>query len=238
MTSISIVIPAYNEENTICQVVEEALAALHNYFNKYEIIIINDCSTDSTPKKIDKLKQKYPNIIHTAHHKKNLGIAKTLEHLYTLSTMDYILEISADGQFNPNEMIGKIAPIIGTYDIIVCQRNHKHYGPYRFIISTCYRHIPKWLFSVDLYDPGCAKCIRREIRQNNNLVSKGVFKEAERCIRAVTHHSSQLGKININVSPPQQKKGRGGQIGLVIEAAQDMMRVWKDLHLKRHTKKH
>lgn len=226
-TSLSVVIPAYNEEATIRQVVERAIIALNKHFNNYEIIIANDASTDSTPIILDELKQKYCNILRTIHHKKNRGIAHTMNHLYSISRMDYILDISADGQFDTEEIVSKIVPIIEQYDIIVCQRDNKHYGLYRSIVSFCYRYIPKVLFGIDLFDPGCAKCVRKEIRQNNNLISKGVFMEAERCIRAVTYNSSKIGKIDISVSKPQQRKGSGGQIKLVIEATYDLFKLWR-----------
>jgi glycosyltransferase involved in cell wall biosynthesis len=225
MHSLSIVIPAYNEEGTIYRVVAQALEAAQKNFTKYEVILLNDGSTDNTDNIIQQIQKRHPTIIKTIHHKKRRGISDSFEHLFSLARMDFILDLSADGQVCPTEIISKIKPLLNQYDIIVCRRKDKHYGLYRSVVSAGYRYLPKWLFGIDLYDPGCAKCTRRAIRQNIPTVSKGIFKEAERCLRAIQQHSCKLTTVTINIIPTS-KRGQGAKFLLVFAALTDLTRFW------------
>lgn len=225
MYSLTVVIPAFNEVQTISKVINQTLSVLKSNFKHYEIIIIDDGSTDHTASLGYKTQQANPGLIRFYRHQQNQGIASTFEHLFSLARMDFILDLSADGQVNPTEIISQIKPLLNQYDIIVCRRKNKHYGLFRSLVSFSYRYLPKWLFGIDLYDPGCAKCTRRYIRQNIPTVSRGIFKEAERCLRAVRQHSCRLTTIPINVRPTS-KKGQGAKPSLVLSALVDLTRFW------------
>ena len=225
MHSLTVVIPAFNEALTITQVLNETLSALRIHFSRYEVVIIDDGSTDQTSDLVRKIQQTNPASIRLFRHQHNLGIAPTFEHLFSLARMDFVLDLSADGQVSPTEIISKIKPLLNQYDIIVCRRKDKHYGLYRSVVSAGYRYLPKWLFGIDLYDPGCAKCTRRAIRQKIPTVSKGIFKEAERCLRAIQQHSCKLTTVTINIMPTS-KRGQGAKLSLVFAALTDLTRFW------------
>ena len=69
--SISVILPAYNDEEIIQQSVEEVLTKLQRLFEDFELILIDDASTDSTKAIIQMLSQKYSQYITSIYHRKN-----------------------------------------------------------------------------------------------------------------------------------------------------------------------
>lgn len=115
---IALVIPAYNEELTIKRVVNEASA----YIKK--IIVVNDCSSDSTSKILKKMPVKI------VHNRKNLGYTKTLEKGIKAafnSNADYVITFDADGQHQVSDL-KKFILIINNKkpDLIIGNRNYKN----------------------------------------------------------------------------------------------------------------
>ena len=120
---LSIVIPAYNEQDTIKEVVEEAF----KHFPDAEIVVINDHSTDKT---FSKLMEIMGSDLKILNNNKNLGHARSLLKGLKFASGEYILYTDADNQikiedmyFNPN------------YDLISGYREHRQDKFFRKVIS-------------------------------------------------------------------------------------------------------
>jgi len=92
---ISVIIPAYNEAPSLLEAVGVVTDIVSKETNNYEIIIINDGSTDDTGKIADKLASKYKHII-AIHHKTNIGFGKTFRDGITIASKKYITGFPAD----------------------------------------------------------------------------------------------------------------------------------------------
>ena len=101
--SISIFFPAHNEEKLIEQTVNNALKVAAELFNDYEIIIINDGSSDKTAEIIDNL-AKQNSKIKAVHHPINKGYGAALKSGFANSTKDLIFFTDGDGQFDVSEI--------------------------------------------------------------------------------------------------------------------------------------
>lgn len=109
----SIIIPAYNEERGI----EKVIADVKKYLNQeYEIIVVNDGSTDKTKQIIEKISE-----INTIHHPENLGYGAALKSGIRQAQGKYVLIIDADGTY-PIESISDLITHKGNYDMIVGAR--------------------------------------------------------------------------------------------------------------------
>lgn len=99
MAKYSVLVPAYNVENYICECVESVINQSYdfNLFEDVEIIIANDGSTDSTGDVCDKLEKKYPNI--KVFHKENEGQLLTREFLLQKALSEYVLYLDADDKW-------------------------------------------------------------------------------------------------------------------------------------------
>jgi len=104
MKNFSIIIPLYNEELNLKNLIEEIFLSLENSNNIFEIILINDASIDNTLYEIKLLKKKYPNVINFLSNNKNLGQSLSLIEGIKLSIYKTIVTLDGDGQNNPKDI--------------------------------------------------------------------------------------------------------------------------------------
>jgi dolichol-phosphate mannosyltransferase len=222
--AISAVIPAYNEERTLADVVHRTRAVLETVATDWEIVIVDDASADSTPAIIAALETELGPRLRAHRHEHNRGIAATFEELYQLARLEWVILVSGDGQYPP-EAIAEAAKLTDAYDVVVCNRTRKPYGAYRALLSWGYRALPRALFGVDLYDSGSIKLVRREIYRAIAVDSLSVFAEAERIIRAA-RQGYRIGKVDIEQAPRTGGLARGAATGTVAGAVRDMLALW------------
>ncbi len=231
MPSVSIVIAAHNEVDSIGDVFDRCRAVLARCVDDAEIVMVDDGSTDGTGEKMDRIRDRHPDLVRVIRHHRNMGIAHTFEAAYRAGTKEYVLDIPADGEYPP-EVLESMVPLLGSYDIIIAERAQKSYGPYRRLVSGCYRWLPRLMFGVDLRDPGSVKCRRREVIHGVRPASRGVFAEAERTIRAI-RKGYRLGVVEIKPERRVAGSGGGAAPGLVLQAGIDMLTLWVRLSLLR-----
>ncbi len=230
MPSLSIVIPAYNEEAAIADTVARCDAAAARCTSDYEVIALDDTSKDNTLSILESLKARFPRL-HVERHEKNQGIAKTFEDLYALASKDYVFLVSGDGQFPP-ELVERCMPLLDRADIVICNRSTKQYTLARHVISFCYRWLPRVLFGVDLYDSGSVKLVPLKVYRDIRVSSTSVFVEAERIIRAAKR-GYRIAKIDFVQETRKGGKAHGGKPSTVWKAFADMWRTWWRLQVLR-----
>lgn len=120
--SLSIIIPAYNEEKAI----EQTIQGLKNELNRldldYEIIVVNDASTDKTKNVLKNIEG-----IKILEHKNNKGYGASLKTGIKESKYEWILIIDADGTY-PAESIPEMTKYIPEHDMVIGAR--KKYRPF------------------------------------------------------------------------------------------------------------
>lgn len=106
---LSIIIPVFNEEKTIAEILRRLEKEKLRDVIK-EIIIVNDGSTDKTSEILHQLKRKNPKI-KLIEHKRNLGKGSAVRSGIETATGDYVLIQDADLEYHPNDIINLITPI-------------------------------------------------------------------------------------------------------------------------------
>jgi len=145
--SLSLIISAYNEAPIIEDCINTCITALSSQFDDYELILLDDASTDNTGPIIDKLASDNPNInIKIIHNQTNLNMGASIQKGMKEATKDYITFNAADLPFNPQNY-KEIINQKPNADMIVVQRK-KYNGttPWRRFTSTLNRALLKILF--------------------------------------------------------------------------------------------
>lgn len=167
---LSIVIPAYNEEKTIAEIVEKVQAVDLGQITK-EIVIVNDCSSDGTGRVIDELARASGNV-RAIHHSVNQGKGAALRTGFQNCSGDWVIVQDADLEYDPNEFIYLLEPVLqGQADVVYGSRflgrgAHRvvyywHYMGNRFLTT-----LSNMLTNINLTDmETCYKLFRREILQ-------------------------------------------------------------------------
>lgn len=121
---LSIIIPVYNEEKTICKVLEKLLKVELINDIKKEIFIINDCSTDNTEKVIlEYLKSYKQENIKYLKHQHNMGKGAALRTGFSNCKGDYVIVQDADLEYDPNEINLLLKPVAdGRADVVYGSR--------------------------------------------------------------------------------------------------------------------
>lgn len=209
-SGISIVLPALNEEQNIEKLTEEIIGYFEDKNIPYEVIIINDGSSDKTGKVADALASKYENIS-TIHHSQNKGYGKTLKDGFQAGKYEYLFFTDADRQFRINSL-DKFLPLMkeGKADIVIGYRIDRKDSHLRKFLAWCFNRIISILFSLDYKDIDCAfKLFKREafesleVKSDDYLINAEILAKSKlkglRIVQiGVEHHPRLKGKSTIS----------------------------------------
>jgi len=154
MVAISVFFPCYNEQPNVARTVENAREVLERIGADFEIIIVNDGSSDQTGDIADALAGR-DNRIKVVHHRRNLGYGAALQSGFRAATKELVFYTDGDGQFDINEM-PPLLPLMGEYDIVSCYRLNRRDSMIRKINAWCWTKLVCLLFGLTLRDIDCA----------------------------------------------------------------------------------
>jgi glycosyltransferase involved in cell wall biosynthesis len=112
---LSVVVPIYNEEKTLETIVSKILEVPR----LLEIVLVDDCSKDSTPEVIRSLVERYPDMIITTRHAKNGGKTEAVKTGFRLTKGDIVIVQDADLEYDPAEIADVIGPILSNQADVV-----------------------------------------------------------------------------------------------------------------------
>ncbi len=165
---ISVVIPCYNEADAIENVVHDWSDALREMGETFEIIIINDGSTDGSGRILDKVRKDNKGL--RVLHQLNLGHDVAVRRGYEMAKGRFILQIDGNGRYEPNEFQDLWARR-SECRLVLGQRTHRLDGIAHRLLSGAMRRLLDWFFGTGLVDPNApfrlmqrqtvAYCLRR-----------------------------------------------------------------------------
>ena len=183
MVSISVFFPCYNEQENVGRTVEKALVVMEKLNADFEVIIVDDGSTDGTGQIADEIAAGKSRV-KVVHHKSNLGYGAALQSGFKAVTKELVFYTDGDGQFDINEMPA-LLPLMEQYDIVSCYRLDRRDSAIRKINGWCWTKLVCLLFSLKIHDIDCAfKLYKREIFDNIELSSTGALIDTEILARA------------------------------------------------------
>lgn len=157
---ISIVIPAYNEENTIRAVLEELLSWVNERHNQdeIEVIVVDDGSSDRTPKLLDEI-----SAIKAIHHPVNRGYGAALKTGILKATGDVVVTMDSDGQHSPKDVVRLLEELEGC-DLVTGIRVGGHKSPlWRIPGKWLLNRLVSYLAGAKIPDFNCGlRAFRRE----------------------------------------------------------------------------
>lgn len=150
--SISIAIPCYNEAENIEWVVNNTFKSLPKYFKDYEVIVVNDGSSDKTQNILERLEKKHDSL--KVINQANSGFSKAMLAGIMASKKDYVAYMPADGQFLVDDMRHCFEKL-GSADLILGYRGSRpDYTKYRMILSYGYLLLLLFFFNIQWIDIG------------------------------------------------------------------------------------
>jgi glycosyltransferase involved in cell wall biosynthesis len=178
---LSVVIPAYNEEGTLREIVDRVLKIPQ----LLELVIVDDCSSDNTPEVLRDLCAKYPNI-KTARHARNRGKTEALKTGFRLTEGEIVIVQDADLEYDPGEIPDVIAPIAsGHADVVfgyrfLVRKTARAVYFYHYLANKSLTFCSNLATNINLTDvETCYKAFRGEIIRQMKITSSGFGFEIE-----------------------------------------------------------
>ena len=157
---VSVLVPAKDEADNLPLFMEQAAAAFAQSSYKYEVIVIDDGSTDRTWQVLQQLATQY-SFLRLARHRAKRGIADALRTGYLSARSDVLVFYPADLQFKPEDIPRLTAPILaGEADMVTGFKEGKYEKAF---VSKIYNGLSRMLFHVPVKDLNSVKAYRREI---------------------------------------------------------------------------
>lgn len=235
---ISLVLPVHNEERHIAEMIEESVKALEDIGRDFEIIIVDDGSTDGTPVQIERAASHLP---HTSvlTLRENLGKGNALMRGFRASTMELVCFMDADLDLHPwhlgvllDEMERSGA------DIVIGSKRHPdsklEYPWYRKLYSTAYYLLILLLFRLPVRDTQTGvKLFHRQVLQATmpHLLGKKYTLDLEILVVA-HHHGYEVAEAPIKLT----FQGKYGRIKWkdIMNIIIDTMAIFYRLYVKRY----
>lgn len=232
---LSIFYPMWNEEEYIRRAIAAGRRAAQRLIDSgevedYELIIVDDASTDATPQIADALAAADPRIL-VVHHDRNRKLGGAMKTGFATATGDLILYTDADLPFDMAEL-AKAVRLMREYDadlVSAYRFDRTGEGYVRTIYTFVYNQLIRSLFGVKARDINFAfKLCRASLFEHLELKSEGSFIDAELVIRA-TRLGYEMLQFGVDYFPRTRGESTLGSPGVIVTILREMSELRSDL---------
>lgn len=229
---LSIFFPFWNEEKNVAHVVETAIPVAKKYAKLWEILIVDDGSSDKTFQEGLKMEEKYKNV-KVISHKPNRGYGAALKEGFQNASYDVIVFTDGDRQFDFSEVTQFIAEIEHA-DIVIGFRKKRQDNVVRHILMNMLKIWDYIFFRFYFKDIDCGfKMFRKEaLLKIGPLRSEGAMITTEILAKA-TRKKLKIKEVEVNHYPREFGDQSGANIAVVIRAILESFILWFDILNKR-----
>jgi len=221
--SISVFFPCYNEQDNVAPTVEKSLAVLNKLKADFEIVIVDDGSSDATGQIADEISS-HNSRVKVVHHSTNLGYGAALRSGFKAASKELVFYTDGDGQFDINEM-PPLLPLIEQYDIVSCYRLNRQDSYIRRINGWCWTKLVCLLFGMKIRDIDCAfKLYKRKIFDNIRLSSTGALIDTEILARAIRRGYS-ITQEGVHHYPRTAGTQTGANLRVILRAFKELFKL-------------
>lgn len=169
--SISVFFPCYNDSHTIGKLVKNTLAVLKELTSNYEIIVVEDGSSDNSRQILLNLTKKYSQL-KLVLHDHNRGYGGALRSGFETATKELIFYTDGDGQYDVKELPVLFQLMTPDVNFINGIKMERQDYTYRIVIGNFYALMMRWLFNLPIQDVDCDfRLIRRSLIDKIALTS-------------------------------------------------------------------
>jgi glycosyltransferase involved in cell wall biosynthesis len=232
ISELSVFLPSYNEGKTIKDVVLNTREVLQGVAKKWEIIVVNDGSTDETKKIVSALQKEDPRI-KLINHEENRGYGASFKSGLYNSKYEWISFIDSDGQFDFAEIAVFLKKQKETNaDLVIGYYKKRQVSKFKIITSKIWELSIFILFGLKVHDIDCGfKLISKKVAEKiPHLESeRGAFISSEFLIKA-KKAGFKIAEVPVTHYPRITGVGTGRKLNVIIKSFIDLLRLWKKLH--------
>jgi glycosyltransferase involved in cell wall biosynthesis len=228
--TVSLVIPMFNEELNIEHAIDAAVASLEKYTAEYEILIVDDASTDSSPSIVARRAAANPRI-RVIHHERNRKLGGSLKSGFAAAAMELVLYMDADLPFDPDVINRAIRAMYLTgADVIAGYRHDRTMeGLRRTIYSYLYNALIGVLFGWPHRDINFSfKLLKREVLRAIELKSEGSLIDAELIVKA-KNHGFAIQQIGLDYFPRIRGTSSLSSPKVILKILRELVQLYPEM---------
>ncbi|GCE23672.1 glycosyltransferase family 2 protein [Dictyobacter kobayashii] len=228
MQSLSVVLPAHNEEQVIATTVTYILETLSPWVRNFEIVVVNDGSKDRTGEILQGLAQQDKRV-RVITHPVNQGYGAALVSGFEAANKDLTFFMDSDGQFDIRE-ISLFFPFIGQYDAVLGYRIDRQDSWMRKLNAWGWKQLVHLILGVRVRDIDCAfKLYNTDFIHHNNFETRGAMINAE-ILYKLKRSGYSFKEIGVHHLPRRTGQATGANPKVILRAFRELFyyaRKWR-----------
>lgn len=222
---MSVFFPAYNDAFTISRLVTEALDVLPTLTADFEVIVINDGSTDETGALLDSL-AKTDRKIRVIHHSRNNGYGAALRSGFASAQKELIFYTDGDGQYDVRELTQLYSLMTPEVDVVNGYKIKRADNRQRRVLGGLYNSLARFLFRLPIRDVDCDFRLlrRRAVAPLKLTVTSGAI--CVELIQQLSENGSRFVEVPVHHYPRPHGRSEFFTFRRVINTAFDFLRLW------------
>jgi glycosyltransferase involved in cell wall biosynthesis len=208
------------------------LAELPQVAESYEVIVVNDGSTDKTGAIADRLANENPHV-KAVHHEKNRGYGGAVISGIRAATQPYVMLADGDGQFDPKE-VASLAAYVPEYDVVVGRRISRADHLMRRINGHAWTMLVRVVLGIAIADIDCGfKLFKREFLNGMELRARGAMISTELMARVIGR-GAKIKEVGVHHLPRLAGEQSGANFKVIARAFKELFTLYGELRAERH----
>jgi glycosyltransferase involved in cell wall biosynthesis len=225
--SISMVLPAYNEEENIARAVERADAALEATGLDCELIVVNDGSRDRTGEILRELQASFARLV-VVEHVPNRGYGGALRAGFAAATREWIFQSDSDNQFDYGEL-SRLIEVAPGNDFVAGYRSPRRDPLTRRLNGWGWNMLIRMLLGYVVRDIDCAfRLFRRSVLDRVPLTSSGAMISTELLVGSRAR-GFVIAETRVTHLPREGGHPTGANLKVILRAFRDLLRYQVEL---------
>lgn len=222
--SLSMVVPAYNEEELLESFIRKSVADMERAADDFEIVLVNDGSTDKTAEIAKKLAREFPQL-KVINLEKNFGTGASIIPAFKAASKEIVFNNTVDAFFDTLDL-PKLLPYLKNYDVVSgCRSDLKANTFYQKILTVCNYLLIRFLFGLPLKAYQTLQFHRNTFFKQVIIEARSSFISPELLIKA--HKSGKsIKEVEITFHPRKAGRPKGGNPRQVLRSIKDVFKFW------------
>lgn len=228
LTSISCFFPCYNDAGSIAKMVADAAAALATVTGDFEVIVIDDGSSDNSLEVLEGLQPTAP-YLRIIKHEVNRGYGGALRSGFEAAAKEFVFYTDGDAQYDPGELTALVALMRDDLGLVNGYKLGRADAWYRKVTGKSYEWIARRFFGIKLRDVDCDfRLIRRTYLQQVNLTFESGAIGVE-LVRRLQDAGCRMVETGVHHYPRLHGQSEFFKLRHVWNLISDLTRLWWQL---------
>ena len=231
LPGLTVVLPCFNEADNVAQAIHEATWAAVWSADEYQIIVVDDGSTDGTARIAAEVARSVPHV-RVIEHDQNRGYGAALVSGLRAARMPWVLLTDSDLQFDLDQL-ADFVPLTPEADLVVGWRIARRDPLHRRVNAAAWNWLVRHTLDVRVRDVDCAfKLIRREAVEGLPLTSSGAMISTELLVRARAD-GARIRELGVEHRPRLAGEQSGANARVVLRAFRELRQLRRELSGER-----